>query len=29
VLCSFAWCVGLIAVAAPLAVRRYRARTTG
>jgi ABC transporter DrrB family efflux protein len=29
VLCSFAWCAVLIAVAAPLAVRRYRARTTG
>jgi ABC transporter DrrB family efflux protein len=29
VLCSFAWCVALIAVAAPLAVRRYRSRTTG
>ena len=29
VLCSFMWCVALIAVAAPLAVRRYRSRTTG
>jgi ABC-type polysaccharide/polyol phosphate export permease len=29
VLCSFVWCAALIAVAAPLAVRRYRARTTG
>ena len=29
VLCAFAWCLAIIAVAAPLTVQRYRSRTTG